>query len=55
MMDAIPEDKRHLPLDDEDKPIPIVEFLSETDMASRGRSERREGKRLSDNHRRQRR
>jgi hypothetical protein len=54
-MDAIPEDKRHLPLGDDDNPIPLVKFLSETDMANRGDSGRNIGKRLSGNQRRRRR
>ncbi|MGH9751790.1 MAG: hypothetical protein ACREA2_03320, partial [Blastocatellia bacterium] len=54
-MDAIPEDKRHLPTGDDDNPIPLVEFLSATDMANMGGSRRHTGKRLSGNQRRRRR
>jgi hypothetical protein len=54
-MDAIPEDKRHLPVGSDDTPIPLVEFLTETDMASMGASGRHKGKRLSGNKRRRRR
>jgi hypothetical protein len=54
-MDAVPEDKRHLPLGEDDNPIPIVEFLREVDMSNRGGSERHKGKRLSGNQRRRRR
>lgn len=53
--DDIPEDKRHLPLGGDDNPIPLVEFLSELDMANRGASGRHIGKRLSGNQRRRRR
>jgi hypothetical protein len=53
--DAIPEDKRHLPLGDDDNPIPLVEFLSEIDMANISGSEGHKGKRLSGNQRRRRR
>jgi hypothetical protein len=52
--DAIPEDKKHLPHGD-DNPIPIVEFLHETDVANRGGEGRHKGKRLSGNQRRRRR
>jgi hypothetical protein len=52
---AVPEDKRHLPIGGDDNPIPLVEFLSETDMANTGASGRNVGKRLSGNHRRRRR
>jgi hypothetical protein len=54
-MDAVPEDKRHLPLGDDDNPIPIVEFLSEIDTANRSGASRHAGKRLSGNQRRRRR
>lgn len=54
-MDAIPEDKRHLPLGGDDNPIPIVEFLHETDMVNRSGAEQQKGKRLSGNQRRRRR
>jgi hypothetical protein len=52
--DAIPEDKKHLPPGD-DNPIPLVEFLYETDTANRGGEGRHKGKRLSGNQRRRRR
>lgn len=51
-MDAIPEDKQHLPLGDDDNPIPIVEFLHETDTANRSGEGRHKGKRRSGNQRR---
>jgi hypothetical protein len=54
-MDAVPEDKRHLPLGEDDNPIPIVEFLREIDTANRRGSERHKGTRLSGNQRRRRR
>lgn len=54
-MDAVPEDKRHLPLGEDDNPIPIVEFLQEIDTANSSGSERHKGKRLSGNQRRRRR
>lgn len=54
-LDAVPEDKRHLPMGDEDTPIPLVEFLSATDMANRGGSRQQTGKRMSGNQRRRRR
>ena len=53
-MDAVPEDKRHLPLGDDDNPIPLVEFLHEIDTASRSEGQHK-GKRLSGNQRRRRR
>jgi hypothetical protein len=53
-MDAVPEDKRHLPLGGDDNPIPIVEFLHEIDTASKSEA-RNKGKRLSGNQRRRRR
>jgi hypothetical protein len=49
---AIPEDKRHLPLGGDDNPIPLVEFLSEIDMANISGSERHKGKHRSGNQRR---
>jgi hypothetical protein len=52
--DAVPEDKRHLPLGGDDNPIPLVEFLHEIDTANRSES-RHGGKRLSGNQRRRRR
>lgn len=54
-MDAIPKDKEHLPLGGDDNPLPLVEFLSETDMAISAASGRHKGKRLSGNQRRRRR
>jgi hypothetical protein len=54
-LDAVPEDKRHLPIGGDDNPIPLVEFLSETDMRNSGASGRHIGKRLSGNQRRRRR
>jgi|SRR5215510_10222951 len=54
-MDAVPEDRRHLPLGGEDNPIPLAYFLSEIDMANRGVSGRHQRKRLSGNQRRRRR
>jgi len=53
-MDAVPEDKRHLPLGGDDNPIPLVQFLHEIDTANRSES-RHGGKRLSGNQRRRRR
>jgi hypothetical protein len=53
-MDAVPEDKRHLPMGDDDNPIPLVKFLQEIDTANRSES-RHAGKRLSGNQRRRRR
>ena len=53
-MDAIPEDKKHLPPGD-DNPIPIVEFLHETDTANKSGAGPHKGKRLSGNQRRRRR
>jgi|SRR5262245_22720241 len=52
-MDAVPEDKKHLPLGGDDNPLPIVEFLSETETAKK--SGERKGKRMSGNQRRRRR
>jgi hypothetical protein len=52
--DAVPEDKRHLPLGSEDNPIPLVQFLQEIDTANRSES-RHGGKRMSGNQRRRRR
>jgi len=54
-VDAIPEDKKHLPLGDDDNPVPLVEFLLETDIANKSGEERHKGKRLSGNQRRRRR
>jgi hypothetical protein len=54
-LNAVPEDKRHLPLGGDDNPIPIVEFLREIDPASQSESRRHKGKRLSGNQRRRRR
>ena len=54
-MEAVPEDKRHLPLGGDDNPIPIVEFLHEIDTANWSGSGRHKGKRLSGNQRRRRR
>lgn len=54
-MDAIPEDKQNLPLGGDDNPIPIVEFLHETDTANRSGEGLHKGKRLSGNKRRRRR
>lgn len=54
-MDAIPENKHHLPLGHDDNPIPLVEFLRETEIANRSREGRPKGKRLSGNQRRRRR
>jgi hypothetical protein len=53
-IDAVPEDKRHLPLGGDDNPIPLVQFLQEIDTANRSES-RHGGKRLSGNQRRRRR
>ena len=53
-LDAVPEDKRHLPLGGDDNPIPLVEFLRESDTASKSEA-RHGGKRLSGNQRRRRR
>jgi hypothetical protein len=53
-MDAVPEDKRQLPMGGDDNPIPLVEFLQEIDTANRSGG-RHEGKRLSGNQRRRRR
>ena len=53
-MDAVPEDKRHLPLGGDDNPIPLVEFLREIDAASKSEAQHK-GKRLSGNRRRRRR
>jgi hypothetical protein len=53
-MDAVPEDKRHLPMGGDDNPIPLVEFLRESDTASKSEA-RHGGKRLSGNQRRRRR
>src|SRR5262245_10479634 len=53
-MDAVPEDKRHLPLGGDDNPIPLVEFLREIDTASKSEALHK-GKRLSGNQRRRRR
>jgi len=52
--DAVPEDKRHLPLGGEENPIPLVPFLQEIDTANRSES-RHGGKRMSGNQRRRRR
>jgi hypothetical protein len=54
-MDAVPEDKRHLPPGDDDPPIPMVEFLQEIDTANRNEGRGHEGKRMSGNQRRRRR
>ena len=53
-MEAVPEDKRHLPLGGDDNPLPLVEFLHEIDTANSSGG-RHEGKRLSGNQRRRRR
>jgi hypothetical protein len=53
--DAVPEDKRHLPLGSEDNPILVVEFLQEIDTANRSEGLQHPGKRLSGNQRRRRR
>jgi hypothetical protein len=53
--DAVPEDKRHLPMGGDDNPIPLVQFLHEIDTASKSEARRHEGKRLSGNQRRRRR
>jgi hypothetical protein len=54
-MDAIPEEKKHLPLGSDDNPIAVVEFLHETDTANRSAEGTQKGKRLSGNQRRRRR
>jgi len=54
-MDAIPEEKKHLPLGGDDNPISIVEFLRETNTANRSAEAPQKGKRLSGNQRRRRR
>jgi hypothetical protein len=54
-MDAVPEDKHHLPLGGDDNPIPLVKFIQEIDTASKSETLRHEGKRLSGNQRRRRR
>jgi len=54
-IDAVPEDKRHIPLGDEGNPIPLVEFLSETEIAKKIGEDQHKGKRLSGNQRRRRR
>jgi hypothetical protein len=54
-LNAVPEDKRHLPLGGDDNPIPIVKFIREIDAASQGDAPRHKGKRLSGNQRRRRR
>jgi hypothetical protein len=54
-LNAVPEDKRHLPLGGDDNPIPIVEFLREIDTASQSDAPLHKGKRLSGNQRRRRR
>lgn len=53
-MDAVPEDKRHLPMGGDDNPIPLVEFLREINTASKSEA-RHKGSRLSGNQRRRRR
>ncbi|MBS1251535.1 MAG: hypothetical protein MAG451_00568 [Anaerolineales bacterium] len=49
-LDAIPEDKQHLPLGDDDNPIPLVEFTSISDAEEVGRrsQRRKRGKTSSD-------
>ena len=37
-LEAIPEDKRHLPIGDEDNPIPLVEFLNDKEAINSKRS-----------------
>jgi hypothetical protein len=54
-IDAIPEDKHHIPVGEDDNPIPLVQFLSETDMPNKGGGRQHKGKRLSGNQRRRRR
>jgi len=54
-IEAVPEDKRHIPLGDDDNPIPLVAFLSETDTANKSVGGQPKGKRLSGNQRRRRR
>src|SRR5262245_55431514 len=54
-IEAVPEDKRHLPLGDDDNPLPLVEFLTEIDMANRSGEGQQKGKRMSGNQRRRRR
>lgn len=44
-LDAIPEDKRHLPLGDDDNPIPLVEF---TNISDAGRESQRGQRRKRD-------
>lgn len=53
-MDAVPEDKSHLPMGGDDNPLPLVEFLREINTASKSEA-RRKGSRLSGNQRRRRR
>src|SRR5262249_30001942 len=53
--DAVPDDKKHLPIGGDDNPIPLVEFLRETDTANRSADGTQKGKRLSGNQRRRRR
>jgi hypothetical protein len=40
-LDAIPEEKQHLPLGDDDNPIPLVEFTTTPSATARGRPARR--------------
>jgi len=40
-LDAVPEEKHHLPLGDDDNPIPLVEFASVSDETAPGRPVRR--------------
>jgi hypothetical protein len=49
-LDAVPKDKRHLPFDDEDNPIPLVPFLD----PQRERMADRRKARLADKRKRQR-
>jgi hypothetical protein len=39
-LEAVPEDKRHLPLGDEDNPMPLIEFKSAVVPPPLSKSER---------------
>ncbi len=54
-MDAIPEEKRALPLGHDDNPIPLVQFASTIEDTNKRKESQPTGKRLSGNKRRRRR
>ncbi len=51
-LEAIPDDKKDVPIGDDDNPIPLVEFVETIDRPEQGGEGQPAGKRLSGNQRR---